>query len=263
MKLFIFFFFLSIHVPLFGWSVKSFVAPWLFKQDEEVITKSYDNVPKDAVLTMEAFQGDIHIKSWNQNTIKIEAVKQGKIEELKNVSIAVKNDNKFFEIKTISPIDSSIDVIYTLLVPPTLDLTINLAKGAVAIRSIEGKISVSALNGDIRIHNSMQSVSAKAPQGMIKLSVKKFPPTENLFLEAYRDITLLLPININARLHAKTLQGTITSDIFIKLDEITTQLNKQIWQRMQKNINGTIGTGGAPIVLDSTKGNISLDLIDE
>jgi hypothetical protein len=67
-----------------------------------------------------------------------------------------------------------------------------------------------------------------------------------------------LPRETRAQLLAKTTQGTITSEHPVTLTPVTRVINKETWEFLKKNVEGTLGglKGGAPINLEATKGNI-------
>ena len=88
--------------------------------------------------------------------------------------------------------------------------------------------------------------------------MKKVHPETHLILEAYSNITLSLPTETEADIHAKTHSGVITSDHYLTLKPLTTKLNQQAWSNIKKEINALLGGGGSQINMLSTTGNIRI-----
>ena len=68
------------------------------------------------------------------------------------------------------------------------------------------------------------------------------------------NVVIALPSQINATLTAKTEFNMINSEHFIMLNPMTILLNKQTWNRLQKEVYGMIGNGGTQIVLTAYNG---------
>jgi hypothetical protein len=212
-------------------------------------------------------QGTLTVKPWNQNKIIIEAEKIGTAQELKDTSIAIKAPvaqakPSHLTITTRGiPEQKAATVNYTLMVPEHTALLVrSSSQGIVKIKQLDGSLDISLAEGDIDIANATTSVSAKTGKGTIKLKQKKLGERESIFLEnGQGDVYIYLPRETQATVHARTLNGTVTSAHAITLQPQTVRLNKETWERIKKEVDGTLGTGGAPITLEATKGNISIE----
>ena len=132
-------------------------------------------------------------------------------------------------------------------------------KGAITFYRPEGRIKAQTNNGNIFIHDAQSSVVANTHYGSIELFAKEVPSTSSIKLASHSgSIVLHLPPDVNADLQASTKYGMITSDHYITLKPHTTQLNRTAWKRLQREVEGTIGSGEAQIVLSSVRSDIKL-----
>lgn len=134
------------------------------------------------------------------------------------------------------------------------------SQGAIKIYQPGGKVHATTENGAILITDAQDSIVAETDKGAIDVHCKRIDPTGSLTLSSKSGlITLRAPADqLNADLQAKTERGIITSEHQITLKPVTTPLNKQAWQSMKRDINGTLGTGEATIQLSSINSNIKL-----
>lgn len=214
---------------------------------------------KNENIILKNHTGSITVSTWNQDKIMLEANKHGKEHELPNTTVSVKQAKKTTTIKTTSNTKSNpLPTDYTLIIPQHSCLTITNSNGPLHVKDTYGALNLETLSGSIKLENIQGSVHSQAPKGSITLELASLPQENSIFLEARKALTVKLTPSINANLNAKTSTGTITSDVYITLDPITTKLNKAAWKRMKKTVEGTIGSGGAPITLDSLYGTIHI-----
>lgn len=132
-------------------------------------------------------------------------------------------------------------------------------KGMVTFYHPHARVKAQTQNGNITIFDSHHSVIASTQNGNIKLEAKDVPSTATINLSSVSGtIAAQLPSEVNADVQAYTKYGTITCDHMITLKPFTTQLNRQAWRRLQKEIEGTLGSGEAQIKLSSVKSDIKL-----
>lgn len=132
-------------------------------------------------------------------------------------------------------------------------------KGNITFYNPHKRIKAQTKYGNIRILDAQESVIANAHYGTIEMFAKEIPSTSTIKLATVTGPILLhLPPTVNAELYASTKQGIITSDHFITLKPQTTQLNKTAWNRLQKEVEGSLGSGEAQIKLSSVRSNIKL-----
>ncbi len=135
----------------------------------------------------------------------------------------------------------------------------SLTKGSLYIKKAAGKINAITEYGDIIIQQTNNSITARTKKGKIDVVCEKLPPSESLSLETSSgNILVTLPKEISATINCSTLHGTITSEHYITLKPYTTQLNTIAWNKIKKEIQGTIGSGDASISLSTMYGTIKI-----
>lgn len=133
------------------------------------------------------------------------------------------------------------------------------SKGSITLHQPTGRAKAQTNNGTITIYNAQGSVIANTNYGAIEMFAKEVSSTSTIKLTTVSgQIMLHLPADVNADLQASTKKGVITCDHYITLKPQTTQLNKNAWKRLQKEVDGTLGSGEAQIKLSSVKSNIKV-----
>ena len=229
------------------------------KREKEKIKQEYTVQPKCTIRVYNT-EGSITIRAWPHNKIEIKGEKIGTEQEQKNTSISALTTGNEASITTKIKTDQKSSTInYVLWIPEEANLKITQTQGPIKIKGVTGSIDVSLEDGLIEISESANTVSAKNRSGDIKVEQKKFVEPQSIFLETQKgNITLSLPRETQALLHAKSPLGSITSDHLVTLAPLSLKLNKTEWEKLKKNVEGSLGgpNGGAPITLEATKGNI-------
>lgn len=244
------------HAPALGFNFSNL---WR-KAEQETITKEYP-IDSKSIISISNTEGSVTIKPWNQQKLTIEATKKGTEDALKATTIACRASGAEASITTrVGHDQKSASVDYTIMVPEDATISISQTKGPVKIKGILGTADVSVQEGSIDIIDTTQTVSAKTGKGDIKVKQKKFDEPHSIFLESLNgNIVLHVPRETRASLNAKTGNGTIISDHPVTLAPITLKLNKTGWDRLKKEVEGSLGSKeGAPITLVASKGNITI-----
>ncbi len=263
----------------------------------EIIQKEIPRTTQKT-LVIENNQGAIKIKTdWNQNLISLTATKKASSDHLAKIVINIDTSNAdVIKLKTVFQDDTvkgSVD--YTLMVPKQMAIHLKTGKGTIKVKRFDGQVWANTDNGtieiahvtnkviatvtetgsitieqsngtiqaatndgDIVINDAKQSVVATTAHGDITLQVSHVPATSAIRLDAAGALQVYLPQETNAHLKAYAHNGKVFSDHYITLASQTTKLNSQAWNQLQKNIEGTIGTGEAEISLSSSGGSIKI-----
>jgi hypothetical protein len=243
------------------WSIKNSFS-WIYTRGETNTFSKKISVAPDCTFSITALDGDVTITGWNQPTIFIEAELSGKTEALKATTIDVTTSPQDFEKKISHKKSAETDdkrslvtvtttlstdaetpatVNYTIMVPYYAQLKVDMRQGALTIKHVESP------------------TRAFVQEGAIDLIIKQMTGESSFLLETnYGHVTLLAPRSLNAHLHARTLSGTVTSELPITTFPKTMLLNKETWHQMKKEAEGIFGDGekNSPITLETAKGNI-------
>src|ERR1700681_3745301 len=119
----------------------------------------------DGRIELDNINGDVHISGWDQNQVKVDAVKYADTKErLEEAKIEIDSRNDSLSIRTKYPDhnqswnwgshNNPATVEYTLTVPRTARLDeIKLINGALDITGVSGEVSASCINGRLEAHN--------------------------------------------------------------------------------------------------------------
>lgn len=132
-------------------------------------------------------------------------------------------------------------------------------KGNIIIENTCAPIQATAHYGNITIDKACSSIIANTTKGKVHVDCKNVPSTSIVKLESKSgSIVLALPTQVNASIKGQTNHGTLFSDHYITLKPYATKLNSSAWNRFKKEVNGTLGSGEATILLRSNYGNVKI-----
>ena len=261
---------LMICIPFCQMSVQAISFNVFKKRETELVKEENIQVPAKSQIILSNIRGSYTIKPWDQKKISLEALKTGTAEQVTSTTIKSKVSGKEVTISTTaSESESAATVEYTLRVPDDASVKIVQTHGPVTINGIEGDIDISLEEGHIDIKGSTKMVIAKTGKGNITVRQRKLTDLNSIFLQAHKgNITLFLPRETRATLHANVGRGVISSDHPVTMT-LTTKLDKTCWDRLKKEVNGILGTfkdsdelvqmqASAPITLEATVGNIHI-----
>lgn len=216
----------------------------IISKDSAVAVDYKIKVPKTVSLHIKNGSGDIRVKNINgkisinngSDVVTIGAIEIGAIDEKINNSAESSTKSSDGEI------------------------LIKGADGDIRMEGINGneKIDIDSYGRNITIKNAANSVAVKAHKGKILLEQKLLRKDSTIFLVSKSSITLKLPIDSNANLDFKTLRGSILSELYVTLEQITSKLTTTFWKNIRRSVKGTIGSGEAEIIIDVTRGDIKL-----
>ncbi len=274
----------------------SYIVPQTVHQ--EVVYEEYDPKKATVLTVKNKNGAVVIKTDPNQPHIFLKAIKKTwDIEQITHLAFTQKVTGQEMLIEATydeNTVDGSID--FEIIVPQKLALTVTTLEGSIAINDAYGPTRVIAQRGPIEINNAHNSVDAsttvkgsitfhnpyarikaqtnsgniiihdahatvvaEAKYGSIEMFAKGIPSTSTINLATVSGAILLhMPSEVNADIQAYTKHGIITCDHFITLKPQTTQLNRQAWKRLQKQIDGVLGTGEAQIKLSSVKSDIKL-----
>src|SRR5580693_3837916 len=119
----------------------------------------------DGRIELDNINGPVHISSWDQNEVKVDAVKYADTKErLDEAKIEIDSRNDSISIRTRYPDhdhtwnsgshNNPAGVEYTLTVPRTVRLDeIKLINGALDVTGVSGEVNASLINGRLEAHN--------------------------------------------------------------------------------------------------------------
>lgn len=256
-------------------------------------TLTINNLDGDITITTEWKRNTIHIRAVTraaqEEDLKTFSVNAKRQEQF---------DGNHLTLQTVcSSKEAKGAVSYELIVPSEIALNLHTDRGNIKIHDIHGQVVANTQFGDIDIKNvsntvtaqteengtiniekalgnvkattnkgnicvtdAAQSVIASTNKGHITTACTQVPSTSRIVLnsESSGSITLAMPSSVNATLQGKTAKGRLTSEHYVTLKPITTQLTSKTRKELARQVDGIIGTGEADVRLSSNSGNIKI-----
>ena len=236
---------------------------------EENFDRSFDVRP-GTLFALNNTNGHINIRSWDQPRIQVHAVKRVESRDsdlAKKAMAALKIEPNVsadaVRIDTIYPRQNgggffdwlagsnvSMNVVYDVNVPRSMNLTIDDTNGAIEIADVHGSHHVSTTNGHIELSRCGGDVDAETTNGGIKAELNEVTPGKSIKLETTNGrITVSVPKSIAMRVDASTTNGSVNTDLPVT----TTEMRHHA-------LRGTINGGGnAEMRLRTTNGSINIE----
>ncbi len=236
------------------------------KSDElrEEFHQTYKLTPNGRV-SLENINGAVHITTWDQNEVKVDAIKHAYNQErLSEAKIEVESDADSLRIKTMYPdrnLSFSSDdgrrnynpasVEYTLTVPRNARIdSVEVINGAVDIRSVTGSVKASSINGEVRADGLAGDVKLSTINGAAHATFGDLTNVRNVSVGSVNgSVELVIPSDVNAQIRANTVHGAIKNDFGIPVRH---------GQYVGRDLSATLGRGGIQIRLDNVNGEINI-----
>lgn len=144
--------------------------------------------------------------------------------------------------------DNDVEVDFTVSVPAGVRFSGSTVNGSVDAANLASDVEAHSVNGGIRVSTSGYA-EASTVNGSIVASIGRSNWTNTLdFHTVNGGITLDLPAGLSTEVRASTVNGDIITDFPIT---VTGRFGP-------RHMNGTIGSGGRELALDTVNGSITL-----
>lgn len=232
------------------------------------------NTDESTVLKVGSINGDIEIYTWDNDTVKFDAVKRSRYgrDELDMVEIIVNEDGNVIDISTKYTGTGNVRVSVDMNIKVPDYVVIDSAftsNGAVQLSGTKGDTSVSSSNGAIVLENVNGFVDAKTSNGNIDIKgcsgVRDIESSNGrLFVEIFDfndDVKIKtsngrINVYINTSLNADIEMETSNGDIDVS--GVTLNLTES----GDKYMVGKLGSGGDEINIQTSNGDINLFKLD-
>lgn len=234
-------------------------------QDDVLTEEFHQSYPLNPTgrVSIENINGDVRIAVWDQNEVKVDAVKKARERErLDEVKIEVVNTADSVRIKTKYP-DQSFNergsrrynnpasIEYTLTIPRKAHLdSAELVNGSLDIEGAEGDVKAACVNGRIKANGLMGEVKLSTVNGGVEATIVRLDDTKGVSLNSVNGtIVLIIPGNASAQVKANTVHGAITNDFGLQVND---------GEYVGHDLSGQIGSGGPRVRLSNVNGPISI-----
>ena len=215
----------------------------------------------DGRIELDNINGPVHISSWDQNQVKVDAVKYAdtkqRLEEAK-IEIDARNDS--ISIRTKYPDhnqswnwgshNNPASVEYTLTVPRTARLDeIKLINGSLDVTGMSGEVNASCINGRLEAHDLSGRARLSTINGRLDARFGQLASNSVELNSVNGSVELTIPSDSKAELEADTVSGGINNDFGLHVNH---------HNFVGHDLRGELGSGGAHISLKNVNGRIEI-----
>ena len=215
----------------------------------------------DGRVELENINGDVHISTWDQNQVKVDAIKYADSKDrLEEAKIEIDAQNDALSIRTKYPHhdqswnwgshNNPATVEYTLTVPRTARLDeIKLINGALDVAGVIGEVRASCINGRLEARNLAGEARLSTVNGHLDARFDQLSGRPLELNSVNGSVDLTIPSDSNAEVEANTVSGRIDNDFGL-------HVNRHNF--VGHDLRGELGSGGTRIRLQNVNGKVEI-----
>jgi DUF4097 and DUF4098 domain-containing protein YvlB len=219
------------------------------------------SITADGRIELDNINGAVHISTWDQNQVKVDAMKSADSKErLDEARIEVNSGNDHLSIRTKYPDhdhnshwgshNNPASVEYTLTVPRTVRLDeIKLINGSLDVTGVTGEVHASCINGRLEAHNLAGRSELATINGRLEVQFDALPSSSIELKSVNGSVDLTIPSDSKAEIEANTVNGGIENDFGLRVVH---------HRYVGHDLRGELGGGGAHVRLEDVNGRIEI-----
>ena len=215
----------------------------------------------DGRVELDNINGAVHISTWDQNEVKVDAVKYADSKErLEQARIDIDSGKDHLSIRTKYPDhdltfnwdshNNPASVEYTLTVPRTARLDeIKLINGSLDVTGVTGEVHASCINGRLGAHNLSGRADLSTINGHLDAKFDQLRGSSLELKSVNGSVELTIPSDSKAEIEASTVSGRIDNDFGLHVNHHSF---------VGHDLRGELGNGGPRIKLSNVNGRIEI-----
>jgi DUF4097 and DUF4098 domain-containing protein YvlB len=219
----------------------------------------------DGRVELDNINGPVHISVWDQNSVKVDAVKYADMKEkLEEAKIEINSGSDYLSIRTKYPDRNNswtsgsrhnpASVEYTLTVPRTARLDeIKLINGELDITGVTGEVRASCINGELRAQDLAGRSRLSTINGRLNARFAQLAGSSVELNSVNGELELTIPSDSKAEISASTVSGGIRNDFGLHASH----------HFVGHNLHGELAGGGTHIRLSNVNGQIEIRHADD
>ncbi len=206
-------------------------------------------------VTLQNINGDVHIRAWDRNEVRIAAVKTASSKGLlDDARISIDSTSDTICIRTLYGDGSTANpgrVEFTVMVPRHARLSqIKAINGAVDIEGVSGGVNASSVNGPVRAEKIGGDVRLSTVNGKLEASFEHLSDARMISMNSVNGpISLSIPYDAGAEFNARNVTGGIDNDFGIPVKQD---------HSAGSQLHGVVKGGGTYISLKNVNGAICI-----
>jgi hypothetical protein len=226
----------------------------------EEFHQTYTLTP-DGRVELDNINGAVHIAVWDQNEVKVDAVKYADSKErLDQARIDIDSGKDYLSIRTKYPDhdltfnwgshNNPASVEYTLTVPHGARLDeIKLINGSLDVAGAKGEVHASCINGRLEAHNLSGRTELSTINGHLEAKFDELPASSIELKSVNGSVALTIPSDSKAVIEASTVSGGLENDFGLHVSHHSF---------VGHELRGELGSGGPRIKLEDVNGRIEI-----
>jgi DUF4097 and DUF4098 domain-containing protein YvlB len=215
----------------------------------------------DGSVELDNINGAVHISTWDQNEVKVDAVKYADAKErLDEARIEINSSKEHLSIRTKyrdhdltfswGSHNNPASVEYTLTVPRTVRLDeIKLINGSLDVTGVTGEVHASCINGRLEAQNLAGRAELSTINGRLDARFDQLSGSSVELNSVNGSVELTIPSDSKAEIEASTVSGGIDNDFGLHVNH---------HRVVGHDLRGELGTGGPRIKLENVNGRIEI-----
>jgi DUF4097 and DUF4098 domain-containing protein YvlB len=216
-------------------------------------------------VSIENINGGVRIAVWDQNEVKVDAVKKAyRRERLDEAKIEVNATADSIRIKTEYPdrdltftndegrrYNNPASIEYSLTIPRRARIeSVEVINGSLDIDGAEGDVKASSINGYVKARALTGEVRLSTVNGGLEATFTRLDEAKPVTLNSVNgNIALVIPSDANAQVRAGTVHGSVSNDFGLPVIH---------GEYVGHELYGQIGTGGPRLKLGNVNGRITI-----
>lgn len=235
--------------------------------NQELTEEFHQTYPLNANgrVSIENINGGVRISVWDQNMVKVDAVKRAyKKERLDEAKVDVSTTADSVRIRTEYPdrnqsfsdnesrrYNNPAEVEYTLTIPRKARIdSADLVNGSLEIEGAEGDVKAACVNGNVKARGLTGEVKLSTVNGGVEATIARLEESKSTSLNSVNgSIVLTIPADSSAQVKASTIHGSITNDFGLQVND---------GEYVGHDLSCQIGNGGPRIRLSNVNGSIAI-----
>jgi len=226
----------------------------------EEFHQTYSLAP-DGRVELDNINGAVHISTWDQNEVKVDAVKYADSKErLEQARIDIDSGKDHLSIRTRYPDhdltfnwgshNNPASVEYTLTVPRGVRLDeIKLINGALDVTGVTGEVHASCINGRLEAHNLSGRADLSTINGHLDAKFDELSGSSIKLSSVNGSLEVTIPSDSKEEIEASTVSGGIENDFGLHVNHHSF---------VGHDLRGELGSGGPRIKLSNVNGRIEI-----
>jgi DUF4097 and DUF4098 domain-containing protein YvlB len=206
-------------------------------------------------VTLQNINGDVHIRAWDRNEVRIAAVQTASSRSLLDRSrVTIDATADSIDIRTRYGDGSSTNpasVEFTVMVPRRALLSeIKAINGAVDIEGVSGGINASSVNGTVRAEKIGGDVRLSTVNGKLEATFERLSDAKTISMNSVNGpISLSIPYDAGVEFNARNVTGGIDNDFGLPVKQD---------HSAGSQLRGVLKGGGTYIDLKNVNGAICI-----